>query len=146
MKVTVPCAICGQLNRVDLDQPGSPKCGSCGRPILLDRPVPIGDESFDRVVADSELPVVLDCYADWCGPCKIMAPIFDEFAAEQQGKALVAKLDTDRHQRTAMKLNVRSIPTLILFRKGAEVARRIGAVPKAALQGLLDDGGVGGEA
>jgi thioredoxin 2 len=134
----VPCAFCATLNRVDLTRVDDrPKCGSCGRPILLDRPIAVSDETFDGVVSGTDVPVVVDFYADWCGPCKIMAPVLDTFAHEHRGAVLVAKLDTDRNQRTTMRFGVRGIPTLIAFRGGAEVAREVGAVPRARLDQLL---------
>ena len=138
-RVTVACALCGQLNRVDLARTAElPKCGACGRPMLLDRPVRVGDAEFDRVIADAEVPVIVDFYADWCGPCKVMAPIFDELAAERQGELLVLKMDTDRDPLAAQRLGIRGIPTLILFRDGTEVARQVGAVPKRTLEELLE--------
>ena len=138
-KATVACLFCDQLNRVDLGRvDDQPKCGSCGRPILLDRPVKVTDAVFDRVIQDAQVPVIVDFYADWCGPCKVMAPIFDELAAEQQGKALVLKMDTDREPLAAQRLGIRGIPTLIVFRGGKEVARQVGAVPKAVLTELIE--------
>jgi thioredoxin 2 len=138
-RVTVRCLFCEALNSVDLallDQ-AQPRCGECHKPILLDRPVPVTDAEFERVIQDAEVPVVVDFYADWCGPCKVMAPIFDELAYERMGRVLVAKLDTDRNQATSMKYGIRGIPTLIVFKGGREVARQVGAVPKGALLGLL---------
>jgi thioredoxin 2 len=138
-KATVQCTSCGKLNRVDLARAlNRPKCGQCGRPILLDRPVPLSDASFDRVVADSSVPVLVDFYADWCGPCKMMAPVLDEFARERMGQLLVAKLDTDRNPAVAQRFRIASIPTLIVFRGGREVAREMGAVPKPRLAALVD--------
>lgn len=137
-KATVRCVFCAKLNRVDLARVDQhPKCGECGKPILLDRPLPVTDAEFERIIKDAEVPVVVDFYADWCGPCKVMAPIFDEFALEQRGRALVVKLDTERSPRTPQALNVRGIPTLIVFQKGKEVARQVGAVPKPKLEELL---------
>jgi thioredoxin 1 len=81
--------------------------------------------------------VLVDFYADWCGPCKMMAPYVDEIAREKQGAALVAKLDTDRAQQTSMQFNIRSIPTSIVFKRGKEVARQTGAVPKRVLEEML---------
>ena len=138
-KATVRCVFCETLNRVDLARADDrPVCGSCGRPILLDRPLPVTDKEFARIVQDAEVPVVVDFYADWCGPCKMMAPVFDEFASEQRGRVLVLKLDTDRNQATSRQYDVRGIPTLIVFRDGKEAARQVGAVPKKALEALLD--------
>ncbi len=142
---TVECGFCGTLNRVDLARAADrPKCGSCGRPILLDRPVRVSDAGLARMIADAKVPLMVDFYADWCGPCKIMAPLLDELARERMGSVLVAKLDTDRNQESAQRFGIRGIPTLILFRDGAEAAREVGAVPKERLEALLT-GGAGKE-
>jgi thioredoxin 2 len=135
---TVACPFCGTLNRVDLARLADrPKCGSCGRPILLDRPVAVTDANIDRVLADTEVPVVMDCYADWCGPCKIMAPILDDFARDRQGEVLVTKLDTDANQATTRRFDIRAIPTLLVFRNGQEVVRHAGVIPRHELDALL---------
>jgi thioredoxin 2 len=136
-RATVPCPFCGTLNRVDLTRIHSgPKCGSCGRPILLDRPIAVGDDNFERVIEATEVPVVVDFYADWCGPCKMMAPILDEYAHDKAGQVLVVKLDTDRNQKTAERFGIRSIPTLIVFKGGREAAREIGVVQRARLDSI----------
>ncbi len=136
---TVSCPFCASLNRVDLGRlEDGPRCGTCRRPLLLDRPVAVPGESFDRILADAEVPFLLDCYADWCGPCRIMAPVLDEFARDRIGEVLVGKLDTDRYPDVAQRLEVRGIPTLILFSGGREVARQVGAVPRAGLEALFD--------
>src|SRR5581483_12336554 len=117
--LTVPCQFCGTWNRVRADRvKDRPKCGECGKPMLLDRPIALSDETFDRVVAESGVPVLVDFYADWCGPCKMMAPEMDAFAAKHAGAVLTAKLDTDRNQVTAQKFGIRGIPTLIRFADG----------------------------
>jgi len=137
-RATVRCLFCETLNRVDLTRVDEhPKCGECGRPILLDRPVKVGDAEFDRVIGEAEVPVIVDFYADWCGPCKMMAPIFDDLARERRGEVLVAKVDTDRNPASAGKFGVRGIPTLIVFRNGKEVGRQVGAVPRQVLEDLL---------
>ncbi len=138
-KATVGCAACGRLNRVDLARASAgPKCGSCGQPIPLDRPLKLTDADFDRVVADAQVPVLVDFHADWCGPCKAMAPVLDEVARGRAGSALVAKLDTDRNPRTAARFGISSIPTLIVFRDGREAGRQMGAVPRPGVEALLD--------
>jgi thioredoxin 2 len=138
-KATVACAHCGRLNRVDLARAADgPKCGACGRPILLDRPMRLTDAAFDRVVADSAVPVLVDFYADWCGPCKMMAPVLDQVARERTGRVLVAKVDTDANPVVSQRFGIRSIPTLVAFRGGAEVARELGALPKPRLDALID--------
>jgi len=132
------CQFCETWNRIDAARAvHRPKCGNCGRPMLLDRPFPLTDETFDRTIEESEVPVFVDFYADWCGPCKMIAPAVDEIAAAFQGRALVAKLDIDRAPKTSMKFNVMGIPTAIVFKDGAEAARQTGAVPKRVLEELL---------
>jgi thioredoxin len=106
--------------------------------MLLDRPYPLNEETFQRTIADAEVPVMIDFYADWCGPCKMMAPFVDDLARSYMGRALVAKLDTDRAQKTSGSLNIRGIPTTIVFRGGKEVERQTGAVQKPVLQAMLD--------
>ncbi|HLL45911.1 MAG TPA: thioredoxin [Longimicrobiaceae bacterium] len=137
-KATVRCASCGKLNRVNMARAADgPKCGQCGKSIRLDRPLPLTDAEFARVVRDAEVPVLVDFYADWCGPCKMMAPVLDQLARDRVGEVLVAKLDTDRNPGTSMQFGIRSIPTLIAFRGGQEVAREMGAVPRPRLDALV---------
>jgi len=138
-RATVACPFCATLNRVDLARLADrPKCGSCSRPILLDRPLPASDENFERIVAETTVPVLVDFYADWCGPCKIMAPILDDVARQRAGDVLVLKLDTDRNPTVAQRFDIRGIPTLIVFRQNKEAGRRTGAVPRADLEALVD--------
>lgn len=129
--VTVRCGFCLTLNRVDLARAGDrPRCGECARPILLDRPVKVTEEDFDATVLGSAAPVLVDFYADWCAPCKLVVPLLDELAHEHTGEVLVAKVDTDHAPGVAQRYGIRSIPTLILFRDGAEVARSLGFEPE----------------
>ena len=138
-KATVMCPFCLTLNRVDLSRTADrPKCGECGRPILLDRPVRVTDESMERVLEGTDVPVVVDFYADWCQPCKIMAPILDQLAHDMQGQLIVAKLDADANPAMAVKYGIRGIPTLIVFRDGREWRRQTGAVPPDRLAELLE--------
>src|SRR5688500_6569321 len=137
-QATVACPFCGTLNRVDLGRiDDRPKCGECTRPILLDRPIRMGDSDFDRVVQDAGAPVLVDFYADWCGPCEVMAPVLDDMARARAGQLLVGKLDTDRNPDTAARFGIRGIPTIILFRDGKEAARLVGAQPKSRLEELV---------
>ena len=136
-RITVRCQFCETWNRVVAERASDrPKCGKCGKPMLIDRPIALNDETFARTVSESDVPVVVDFYADWCGPCKVMAPAVDQLASENQGRLLVAKLDTDRSPRTAQSFDIRGIPTTILFKGGKEANRLTGAVPLRALQQL----------
>ena len=137
-KAVLPCTACGKLNRVDLSRAESqPKCGTCRVPLVLDAPVVLTDANFDTVVSNSAVPVMVDFYADWCGPCKSMAPVFAEFAKRQRGQAIVAKVDTDRNPGVAARFAIRSIPTIALLRDGKEVARQVGAVPMGQLEQMV---------
>ncbi len=138
MTVTVPCPFCQTLNRIDVARVADrPRCGHCQRPILLDRPLVVTDASFDQVIAASEVPVIVDFHAEWCGPCKMMAPVLDQLAHDREGDLLVLKLDTDHNPVTAGRFNVRSIPTLIVFQRGRETARESGAMPRQRLDVLV---------
>jgi thioredoxin 2 len=136
--LTLQCQFCQSWNRVDVARVADrPKCGKCERPMLLDRPFTLTADSFSRTLQESEVPVLVDFYADWCGPCKVMAPAVDELARQAQGRALIAKLDTDRAPQITQELGIRGIPTSIVFDRGKEIARQTGAVPLAGLQALL---------
>jgi thioredoxin 2 len=137
-RMTIRCDACASWNRIRSDRAtDGPKCGSCGAAIDLSHPLVLSDETFQRTIAESDVPVLVDFYADWCGPCKMMAPSVEQLARENVGRAIVAKLDTDRNQRTAGGFGIRGIPTSIVFRGGKEIARQVGAVPKQGLEALL---------
>lgn len=136
--VTLRCSFCGTLNSVDLTRAADrPQCGDCSKPMLLDRPMKVAQDDFDRTVLESDAPVLVDFYADWCAPCKMVAPLVDEIAHQHTGKMLVVKVDTDQAPEVAMKYEIRSIPTLIVFRNGEEVERSLGFEPDR-VRGLVD--------
>jgi thioredoxin 2 len=139
VRALVRCPFCDALNRVDLTRAlDGPKCGECKRPILLDRPIKISDSDFERVLNGTDVPVIVDFYADWCGPCKVMAPLLDNVAREHVGKLLVTKLNTDYNPESAAKFGIGGIPTLVAFKGGKEVVREVGAVPKPRIDALVN--------
>ncbi len=138
-RIMVTCPFCGRRNRIVADRVADrPRCGECGRPLLVDRPVKVSGSDFDAVIGGTDVPVLVDFYADWCGPCKTMAPALDELAAARAGEVLVAKLDTDREPEIAGRFGIRGIPTLIVFRGGSESARSTGAIGAKELAELVD--------
>jgi thioredoxin 2 len=128
----VPCPACGATNRVPAARLGDdPVCGRCGVALLSGEPVELTDANFERVAAASGLPVVVDFWAPWCGPCRTMAPQFAQAAAQLKGRALFVKVNSDDNPHTAARYGIRSIPTLVKLRGGREVERLSGAMPAA---------------
>lgn len=105
----------------------------------MSTPVPVGDDDFEANVLNSDRPVLVDFWAEWCGPCKMIAPALEEISAEMAGKVKIAKLNVDENQNTMIKYGVRSIPTLILFKDGEPVSMKVGADSKAKLSGWISD-------
>ncbi|MFN0119922.1 MAG: thioredoxin [Blastocatellia bacterium] len=128
------CPACGAVNRVTeeaLRWRLAPVCGRCKTPLSeLAGPMTITDTNFAAQVLQSPLPVLLDLWAAWCGPCRMVAPVIDELAHELSGQARVGKLNVDENPVMAARLNARSIPTLLVFHHGQEVERMLGAQPK----------------
>ena len=131
----IRCANCGALNRVPaekLAQGLRPVCGRCKQPLSGMKPVTVTDASFNEVER-SPLPVLLDVWAPWCGPCRYLAPVMDELATELAGQILVAKLNVDESPATASRFNIQSIPTVLVFHGGKEVDRIVGIQPKSEI-------------
>lgn len=126
------CPSCTAINRVpELRLKDTPVCGKCKLHLLSGKVISASDTNFNRYIQQSGLPVLVDFWAPWCGPCKSFAPVYSELAAEMSSRASFIKLDTEANQHTAAQFQIRSIPTLILFYQGREVTRISGALPKA---------------
>jgi thioredoxin 2 len=144
----VACSNCGTRNRVDPRYAAEQiaKCGKCGTPLDLSsagepvetKPLIVTDATFQNEVLESKgRPVLLDCWAPWCGPCRMISPIMEQLAAESKGRYRVAKLNVDENPRTAAQFQIQSIPTMLIFKDGKLVDRLIGAQPKPAIAARL---------
>ena len=139
----VRCPACGATNRVPrekVEQGLEPICGRCKTrlPLFDGHPISVTDATFSAEVERCPLPVLLDMWAPWCGPCRMVAPLIDELAAELAGRVRVAKLNVDENPITAERFNVRSIPALLVIKAGREIDRIIGVQPKAEIAKRLE--------
>ena len=138
----IPCPACNGLNRIPSERLGdAPRCGRCKSPVLPKAPITLNQASFAAQLK-GDLPLLVDVWADWCGPCKAFAPTFAQAAAQLQGRCRLGKLDSEANPQLSAQLGIRSIPSLILFRGGVEVARQSGALPLPQLLAWLRGQGI----
>ena len=136
--MNVVCSHCQATNRVPAERLAEdPVCGKCGQALLAGRPVELNDSNFERFTERTELPVLVDFWAPWCGPCVGMAPQFDLAAKQLKGHAILVKVNSDDNPKTASRFGIRSIPTLVKLANGRETSRQSGAVQAAQIVALL---------
>lgn len=128
-KKHIVCPHCAAVNRIPSTRLGDkPKCGKCKKSLFTGHPIELTDQNFAKFITNSDLPVVVDFWAEWCGPCKMMAPAFAEASAKLEPNVILAKLNTEVAQQTAAQFGIRSIPSIIMFKNGKEVSRQAGAL------------------
>ena len=134
----IVCPECGAKNRVPEDKlSANPACGQCHQALIPLAPIELNEQNFSNFIQNSDLPILIDLWADWCGPCKMMAPHFAT-VAKQNPQVVFAKIDTEANPRLSSAFHVRSIPTLVMMNKSNETARISGALRAAELQQWLD--------
>ncbi|MGB7319348.1 MAG: thioredoxin TrxC [Planktotalea sp.] len=135
------CLKCAQVNRVPFDKLGDgPKCGSCAAPLMPSKAVEITPAILTKASATDDVPLVVDFWAPWCGPCKMMGPEFDKAAGQLAGKARLVKVNTQTHQSVSGKLGIRGIPTMIAWQNGRELKRQSGAMKVGQIVGWVPRG------
>lgn len=139
-KINIVCPHCKKINSIPKkDSYLKANCGSCKNSLLDTTPIDLDESNFDHVVVNSEIPVVVDFWAPWCGPCKMFAPIYNETSQKFPLKALFAKVNTEEQQNLGAKYGIRSIPTLVVYKNGVEVKRVSGALDPLILANLVNE-------
>ena len=140
-RLILACSKCGAKNRVPVSRiDETPKCGKCGKVLpveIFSQPVNVADSTFDREVLASTLPVLVDCWAPWCGPCRAIGPIMDELAVKYRARLKIAKLNVDDNPQIGSRYSISSIPTILLVKNGRLIDKLIGALPKEQLESQI---------
>jgi thioredoxin 2 len=135
------CGHCGRTNRLPAERaPQDARCGACHQPMFTGHPIEVDEDGFGRHVANSDIPVLVDVWAPWCGPCRAMAPQFERAARELEPRIRVLKLNSDNAQALSSRLNISGIPTLLLMRGGREIARHAGAMDARSIVAWTESG------